>query len=341
MTASLLPLAAAAPEVRDACGDNPSLLCRETFNATHNGSVARIVEFVVGKPLAILLVIAIAALASRIVRRSIKRGLSKLAAGGLSERLGSMRERAPAALLETGEHNLRASQRVEALASVLRSVASFVIWTIAAFMIMAQLGIDLAPLIAGAGIIGVAIGFGSQSLVKDFLSGLFILIEDQFGVGDIVDLGDATGTVEVVSLRTTRLRAIDGTVWHVPNGEIRRVGNKSQHWSRALLDIQVAYASDVTHARQVIKEVADKVWDEQEVVLEEPELWGVEDLGAHGVTLRLVVKTEPSKQWEVSRLLRERIKAAFDEAGIEIPFPQQTVWHRTDELAVTGDNGTN
>ena len=239
----------------------------------------------------------------------------------------------PDVLLETGEHNIRASQRVEALASILRSVASFVIWTIASFMVMGQLGVDLAPLIAGAGIIGVALGFGSQSLVKDFLSGLFILIEDQFGVGDIVDLGEATGTVEVVSLRTTRLRAVDGTVWHVPNGEIQRVGNKSQHWSRALLDIEIAYANDVEHARTVIKKVADQVWNEQEDVIEEPDLWGVENLGANGVTLRLVVKTRPSQQWVVSRLLRERIKAAFDEEGIEIPFPQQTVWHRTEDMA--------
>jgi small conductance mechanosensitive channel len=267
------------------------------------------------------------------VRRSLKRGLSKLAGGGLTEKLGAVREMTPDVLLETGQHNLRASQRVEALASILRSIASFVIWTVAAFMVMGQLGVDLAPLIAGAGIIGVALGFGSQSLVKDFLSGLFILIEDQFGVGDIVDLGEATGTVEVVSLRTTRLRAVDGTVWHVPNGEIQRVGNKSQHWSRALLDIEIAYANDVEHARTVIKKVADQVWNEQEDVIEEPDLWGVENLGANGVTLRLVVKTRPSQQWVVSRLLRERIKAAFDEEGIEIPFPQQTVWHRTDGMA--------
>ena len=179
----------------------------------------------------------------------------------------------------------------------------------------------------------MAIGFGSQSLVRDFLSGAFILVEDQFGVGDIVDVGEASGTVEAVSLRTTRLRAIDGTVWHVPNGEIRRVGNMSQHWSRALLDIEVAYDTVVEHARAVIKRVADSVWSEDDGVLEEPELWGVEQLGANGVMLRLVVKTTPSQQWRVSRELRERIKVAFDEEGIEIPFPQQTVWHKPAEVS--------
>lgn len=207
------------------------------------------------------------------------------------------------------------------------------IWATAALMCLGEVGIDVGPLIAGAGVLGVAIGFGSQSLVRDFLSGAFILVEDQFGVGDIVDVGEASGTVEAVSLRTTRLRAIDGTVWHVPNGEIRRVGNMSQHWSRALLDIEVAYDTVVKHARSVIKRVADSVWAEDDGVLEEPELWGVEQLGANGVMLRLVVKTTPSQQWRVSRELRERIKVAFDEEGIEIPFPQQTVWHKPAEVS--------
>ncbi|MDQ3721987.1 MAG: mechanosensitive ion channel family protein, partial [Actinomycetota bacterium] len=118
---------------------------------------------------------------------------------------------------------------------------------------------------AGAGIVGIALGFGAQSLVKDFLSGMFILVEDQFGVGDIVDLDQQTsGAVEAVSLRTTRLRAVDGTVWHVPNGDIRRVGNKSQHWSRALLDIEVAYETDIEQAKGVIKGVADTLWHERD-----------------------------------------------------------------------------
>ena len=201
----------------------------------------------------------------------------------------------------------------------------------AAAMILGEIGVELGPLIAGAGILGVALGFGSQSLVRDFLSGIFILVEDQFGVGDIVNLdGQTSGVVEAVSLRTTRLRAVDGTVWHVPNGEIRRVGNMSQHWSRALLDVQVAYATDLARAQELIGDVARELWREDPHILEEPEVWGVEDLGPNGIVIRLVVKTTPSEQWRVSRLLRERLKTAFDEAGIEIPFPQQTIWHRTD-----------
>jgi small-conductance mechanosensitive channel len=286
-------------------------------------------DWLLGPPLKIALILLAAAVLNRLARRAVKRSLTRLHSGAVRERMGAMRRRTPAALLETGETSVRAEQRIDALSSVLRSVVSFVIWLVALLMCLGEVGIDLAPLLAGAGVLGVAIGFGSQSLVRDFLSGMFILVEDQFGVGDIVDLGEASGTVEAVSLRTTRLRAVDGTVWHMPNGEITRVGNMSQHWSRALLDVEVAYDTDLEHARGVIKRVADELWQEDTSVLDEPEMWGVEQLGAHGVVLRLVVKTTPSAQWKVSRELRQRIKAAFDEEGIEIPFPQQTVWHRS------------
>jgi small-conductance mechanosensitive channel len=286
-------------------------------------------DWLLGPPLKIVLILLAAAVLNRLARRAVKRSLTRLHSGAVRERMGAMRRRTPAALLETGETSVRAEQRIDALSSVLRSVVSVVIWLVALLLCLGEVGIDLAPLLAGAGVLGVAIGFGSQSLVRDFLSGMFILVEDQFGVGDIVDLGEASGTVEAVSLRTTRLRAVDGTVWHMPNGEITRVGNMSQHWSRALLDVEVAYDTDLEHARGVIKRVADELWQEDTSVLDEPEMWGVEQLGAHGVVLRLVVKTTPSAQWKVSRELRQRIKAAFDEEGIEIPFPQQTVWHRS------------
>jgi small conductance mechanosensitive channel len=290
-------------------------------------------DWLLGPPLKIVLILLAAAILNRMARRAVKRSLTRLHTGAVRERMGAVRRRTPAALLETGETSLRAEQRIDALSSVLRSVVTFVIWLVAALMCLGEVGIDLAPLLAGAGVLGVAIGFGSQSLVRDFLSGMFILIEDQFGVGDIVDLGEASGTVEAVSLRTTRLRAVDGTVWHMPNGEIRRVGNMSQHWSRALLDVEVAYDTDLEHARRVIKRVADELWREDSSVLDEPEMGGVEQLGASGIALRLVVKTTPSAQWKVSRELRERIKLAFDEEGIEIPFPQQMVWNRSVEPA--------
>jgi small conductance mechanosensitive channel len=290
---------------------------------------SEIVEFFVDKPLKIVLVLVLAFVANRFARKGMKRALRTLQSGAVQERLGSLRAATPEALLATTEHSLRAEQRIEALASVLRSLLTFVIYAVALFMILGEVGIELGPLLAGAGIIGVALGFGSQSLVKDFLSGVFILIEDQFGVGDIVNLdGETSGTVEAVSLRTTRLRSVDGTVWHVPNGEIRRVGNQSQHWSRALIDVEVAYETDLDHAQAVIAAVAHEIAESDTDVLDEPEVWGVEALGANGVMIRLVVKTRPSQQYRVSRELRARIKSAFEREGIEIPFPQQTVWHR-------------
>ena len=333
----LLPLAQVSPErLERVCGEDPGFFCREVFEATEDRTLAEIADFALGKPLTILAILIGAMIVNRLVRRAVKRGLRGLSSGGVSERLGAVRRRTPAALLETEVTSLRAEQRITALTGVLRSIFSFLVFLLAGFLVLGELGINLGPLLAGAGIVGVALGFGSQSLVKDFLSGLFILVEDQFGVGDIVDVdpdGMAVGVVEAVSLRTTRLRSVDGTVWHIPNGEIRRVGNKSQLWSRALLDVEVAYDTDIERATEVIKAVADEVWKERDDVLEEPEVWGVENLGASGVLIRLVVKTRPSEQWAVSRVLRQRIKAAFDAAGIEIPFPQQTVWNR----AVPGD----
>ena len=326
--------AVSAEQVRLTCGQEPGWFCRNVLEWTGNRTLADVADFIIGKPLTILAILALAWFVNRLARRGVKSTLRTLSSGAIQERVGSLRAATPAALLQTTEHSLRSEQRIEALTSVLRSLVTFVVYTVAIFMILGELGINLGPLIAGAGILGVALGFGSQSLVKDFLSGVFILVEDQFGVGDIVDLDNQTsGVVDAVSLRTTRLRSVDGTLWHVPNGEIRRVGNKSQHWSRALIDIEVAYDTDIDHAEAVIARVADEIAGNDADVIEQPEVWGVEQLGANGIVLRLVVKTRPSEQFRVSRELRRRIKAAFDAEGIEIPFPQQTVWHRGTTVA--------
>ena len=323
---------ASAEELRRGCGEDPGLVCRKIYDWTGNADIAEVAGWLLDAPLKIALIVVGAVVASWLLRRFVKRALRRLHAGTLRERLGAVRRGVPNALLETRDTSIRAEQRIEALTSVMRSVVTFGVWVIAMFLILAELGINLGPLLAGAGVLGVALGFGSQSLVRDFLSGLFILVEDQFGVGDIVDLDSQTnGVVEAVTLRTTRLRSVDGTVWHVPNGEIRRVGNMSQLWSRSLLDLEVAYDTDIEHAKTVIKAVADKLWEEESAILEEPEMWGVEQLAASGIVLRLVIKTTPSEQWRVGRELRQRIKDAFDAEGIEIPVPQQTVWHRADE----------
>jgi small conductance mechanosensitive channel len=188
--------------------------------------------------------------------------------------------------------------------------------------VLDTLGINLAPLIAGAGIVGLALGFGAQSLVRDFLSGMFMLMEDQFGVGDVVDAGVATGTVEGVSLRTTRLRDIDGVVWHIPNGTILRVGNKSQQWSRAVVDVPVTLEADAGVATDVIRDVAAGIWHDPDfasVILAEPSVLGVESLAPGRVVIRVVVRTQPQQQWRVERELRRRIKTALDGVGIALP----------------------
>jgi small conductance mechanosensitive channel len=225
----------------------------------------------------------------------------------------------------------RRVQRAKTMGDLLKSIITGVLVAIFGTMVLSQVGVNIAPIIASAGILGIALGFGAQSLVKDFLSGVFMIFEDQFGVGDVVDVGEATGTVEAVSLRVTRLRDLDGTVWYVPNGEILRVGNKSQNWSRAVVDIGVGYDEDLARVTRVLAEVAHDLWEDDDfrsVIVEAPEVTGVEALAPDAITLRVLVKTAPMEQWGVARELRQRIKARFDHEGIEIPFPQRVVWHR-------------
>lgn len=300
--------------------------------------LADFADWALDVPLRILLIVLGAVIVARLASRAISGAVRRSADSSLQQRLKAATAMAPA-LRESEEAAARSGQRVQAVSSVLAGAASFIVYLIALFLVLAELGVDLAPLLAGAGVAGLAIGFGAQSLVKDTFSGIFILLEDQYAVGDIVDLGEATGVVENVSLRVTRLRSVDGVVWHVPNGEITRVGNMSQHWSRSLLDIEVAYDTDLKRAKELIAEVAGSYADTDEEVLEEPEVWGVEALGASGIVIRLVVKTKPSAQWRVSRELRERIKERFDAEGVEIPYPTQTVWMRSaGEPASEGDS---
>jgi small conductance mechanosensitive channel len=207
------------------------------------------------------------------------------------------------------------------LSSVLRSITTGTIFFVTVLLVLGELSINLAPLIAGAGVASIAVGFGAQSLVKDVVSGVFIILEDQFGVGDTIDAGEATGTVEQVTLRSTRLRDVAGTVWHIPNGQILRVGNKSQNWASAVVDVTVAADTDVAVARGLIAEVAaglatDPGWVAR--IHGEPDEQGVQAFTALGVTLRVVVDTQPASQWKVERELRQRIKQAFDDAGLSL-----------------------
>ncbi len=223
----------------------------------------------------------------------------------------------------------RVEQRTKALTALSSSVISVVVWTIAVLTSLGTLGINLAPLVAGAGIAGVALGFGAQSLVRDFLSGVLMLIEDQYGVGDVIDVAGTIGEVESVSLRTTRLRGVDGTVWHIPNGEITKVGNLSQDWSRIILDVAVAYKSDLNFTQKELAKILksySKLPGIKENILEEPEIWGVQNLGDNSIDIRISIKVKAGTQWALTRRLREEVKNHFDEANIEIPFPQLSVW---------------
>ncbi|MGI9610931.1 MAG: mechanosensitive ion channel family protein [Acidimicrobiia bacterium] len=333
------PVVAAGLE--SACGTDPNFLCELVYDTTESELIAETADFLI-PPVTVALIFLAAWVINRIMRRVIQRGIDRLLAS-YDEKLAreqDAEDEAPGRLealrdlaTRRAERNAiqaeRARRRYETLGTVLKSVAGIVIYTVAAFMALAEFNVNLGPLIASAGIVGIAFGFGAQSLVKDFLSGIFMLIEEQFGVGDIVDVGEAAGVVEAVSLRTTEIRDVHGTLWHVPNGEIRRVANKSQQWARAVMDIEVAYDTDVTHAMTVIKEVADTVWRDapaNATILEEPEMWGVENFGSDAIAIRMAVKVEPGEQWATKREIRRRLKDAFDEARIEIPFPQRTVW---------------
>jgi small conductance mechanosensitive channel len=311
--------------LEDACGDDPSWVCRRVFEDTDNATLAAIAEWFVAKPLTILLIVLLAFIVSRIARWAIKRVMRRLGDPEKSETRQRIRDKTPNVLLTTGDWNLRAEARIQTLIVVFRSIASLIVWFIAVVWILEVLGVALGPLIAGAGIAGVALGFGAQNVVRDFLAGFFLIVEDQFGVGDIVDLSpDVAGTVEKITLRSTRVRDVNGTVWHMPNGQIMRAGNKSQEWARALIDLEVSRDSDLELVQQVIGETAaeiarDPAWSHE--ILESPEVWGVEALTPGAVTIRLVVKTRPASQFGVMRELRLRLKRALDDAGIDMPPP--------------------
>jgi len=227
------------------------------------------------------------------------------------------------------EEASRRSLRADTLIQLAHSITSVVVIGIVLLLILGQLGINLAPLLAGAGVAGIAIGFGAQTFVKDLLVGISVLAEDQYGVGDVINFGEGSGTVESMTLKSTRVRALDGTLWHLPNGEIARVANMTQGWSRVILDVGVAYASEITFVHERIQEVLDSLALTDGVgskFLEAPEIWGVQDLGENSIVIRVAIKVLPGEHWQITRILRAAIKEKFDASNIEIPFPQVKIW---------------
>ncbi len=309
-----------------ACGHDPGIACRLAWNISHDANAARLIASYVANPLNVALrivfVIVLAVVARWLSLRFIDRVTGQSRASIVPKRLRAK----AAAVLEASPVTFseRRRQRASALGSIMRSIASVVIFGIAALTILGDLGINLAPLLASAGVAGVAIGFGAQNVVKDFLSGIFMLLEDQYGVGDVIDADVATGSVEAVGLRVTRVRDINGVVWHIRNGTIDRIGNKSQGWSRAVVDLPIGYDQNVRQAREAMKQAAEKMWREprwRDVMVEQPEVWGAQELLTNAVVLRVVAKTAPLKQWQVARELRERLMTALDEQGIAVGVP--------------------
>jgi small-conductance mechanosensitive channel len=293
------------------------------------------VRFLVEPMLIIFAILLAAAIVLRVTRRALRRvvGRAKEPRPLITASFRTVDDHADEDDVEEARvRQLRREQRADALGTLAQSVVGVLVWGFAILTALGTVGVNLGPLIAGAGVLGVAIGFGAQGIVKDFLSGVIMLVEDQYGVGDVIDAGVATGVVEEVSLRTTRLRDVTGTVWHVPNGSIARVGNMTQGWSRLVLDVEVAYETDIDHAIEVLEGLLRRFEAEDEVrelLLGDPmEIWGVHELGDSGVAIRVVARTVPGKQWGLGRQLRLAIKREFDRVGIEIPYPQRTVWHR-------------
>ncbi len=282
--------------------------------------------WMITKPLSILFLVLVAWVVRWSLHRVIDRLVKRAAAGVPTPLLkrGSAEKRLPRSVAAG-----RRAQRSEAMGSLLKSIVSIVIFTITGITVIAKLGYPIGPLLASSAVVGAAFGFGAQSLVKDFLVGIFMIFEDQCGVGDVVDLGEASGTVEAVGLRITRLRDVEGTVWYVRNGQILRVGNSSQNWARTVVDVPVPLEADLTKVQEVLKDVAHDLWDDEDFpgrILEEPEVWGVQTLTPDWITVRVTLKTAPLEQWAVARELRQRIKARFDRDGIEFAGPARTPW---------------
>ena len=338
----LAATAAEQAEKAAACGvpGAQSWLCSTVYDVTGSQRAAEIGDSL-SMPLRIVVIVVVAYVVTRIMRVLVRRTVRKMQQEQTGERISKIKQRTGLALLDTSPvPSVRRALRAETIGAVMRSIASVLIWATALLMILEEIGVNLAAIGIGASIIGVAIGFGSQALVKDFLSGMFMLIEDQYGVGDVIDTGVATGTVEGVSLRTTRLRDAEGTVWHIPNGGILRVGNKSQQWTRVILDVSVAYDADIDRATYVIRSAAESLAADPEFshsITDDPEIWGIEQVLSDHVLIRLAVKTEPLEQWRVARALRARLKAGLDDAGIG-PASESVVTYRTEGSAPPADS---
>jgi small conductance mechanosensitive channel len=328
MTTALSVTAAAAPDAVPSCvTEDSTSLCARLYSWFQVDWLAANAQTLVATPLRILLIVVIAVVARLLVNRGIRRLTERTASGQVPTILKPRRTKGVDHQQVVEQVAARRTQRAEAIGSVLRSFASIVVFFIAVVLVLGELGINLAPIVASAGVVGVALGFGAQNLIKDFIAGIGIILEDQYGVGDVVDLGEASGTVEAVGLRITRLRDVNGVVWYARNGEVLRVGNKSQGYAQVVIDMPVTHDTDLERCREVMQEVGDAVYAEDEwaeVILGEPESLGVESITPQAIVMRLQVRTTNADQWRVGRELRMRLQERFAAEGIRIPVAPLT-----------------
>jgi len=215
--------------------------------------------------------------------------------------------------------------------TMLRSMVYYVFFFVALIMVLRVIGVDFSAILAGAGVIGLAVGFGAQTMVRDFLSGFFLLFEDSVNVGDFITMGDISGTVEFIGVRRTLVRAFDGTLYTIPNGELTRFGNKNRDYMQAIVSVELAYEQDAEKGLAVAQKVADDWYSQrQDIALQRPEVHGLLAFGESGLTIRVVARVQPLKHWEAERELRNRLKKEFDSQEVEIPFARRVVYLRGD-----------
>ncbi|HEY3409720.1 MAG TPA: mechanosensitive ion channel family protein [Propionicimonas sp.] len=275
-------------------------------------------------PIAIAIIIVVALTARWLIVRAIKYGTKAAIHRASMQRTHPESRAARILAMATGADNERYEQRISTVSSLLRNLTSIIIGAILVLTIMAVFDIPLAPLLASAGVGGIALAFGAQSLVKDFLSGIFMIMEDQYGVGDLIDTGEVRGTVEEVGLRVTRVRDATGTVWYVRNGEILKLGNQSQGWSTAIIDVPVAYDEDAGKVIGILEQVATDIDADpafEDVLLEKPTVAGVNAVTATTMSIRMMAKTAPNQHWGLQRALLERSLTTLGKAGVRSPSP--------------------
>ncbi|GAA1895063.1 mechanosensitive ion channel family protein [Asanoa iriomotensis] len=307
----------AAPAPTPSCADGE--FCTWVYDLTGSTWAAEGSYYFFLKPLRIIAILLLAIVARYLLHKLISRLVRSTSEGSVPAILKPLRNRMPTAGPDPSTVvPERRRQRAEAIGSVLRSLVTAFVFSIALLMILEELSFNLGPLLASAGILGLAIGFGAQSLVKDLLGGLFMLLEDQYGVGDTVDLGEATGIVESVGLRITTVRDARGVLWYIRNGEIIRVGNKSQGWAMLMIDMPIGFA-DAEQAVEVLREAAANVYADPELAehfVEAPEVLGVETVTVEGTVIRTIAKTTADGQYVVGRELRRRLTEALAGSGI-------------------------